>query len=170
MNSICAKNRCTLTFLCLLCSLQKTPLYDSAINLQSDISLKPYVKKIHTPLISILVSKQRNFNYLTFQYWSDKTTGIPLSVRTLQRYFFLSFLHPRACTRAILNAKAPYVSMPVTPYEAVCHRWGYKDKQRCLHTDSLSERTHYLVSSTVKKRRLEHNTTKSKQNRVKVPN
>lgn len=42
--------------------------------------------------------------------------------------------------------------MPVTLYEAVCHRWRYKDKQRCLHTDSLSERTHYLVSSTVKKR------------------
>lgn len=85
-------------------------------------------------------------------------------------FLFLSFLHPRACTLAILNAKAPCVSMPVTPYEAVCHRWGYKDKQRCLHTDSLCERPHYLVSSAVKKRRLEHNTTKSKQNRVKVPN
>lgn len=88
MNSICAKNRCTLTFLCLLCSLQKTPLYDSAINLQSDISLKPYVKKIHTPLISILVSKQRNFNYLTFQYWSDKTTGIFTGVFELYKDIF----------------------------------------------------------------------------------
>lgn len=132
-------------------------------------SLKPYVLKIHTPLISILVSKQRNFNYLTFQYWSDTTTGIPLSVRPLQRFFF-KFPSSRACTLASLNAKASCVSMPVTPYEAVYHRRGYKDKQRSLHTDSLSERTHYLVSSTVKKRRLEQNITKSKQNRVKVPN
>lgn len=60
---------------------------------------------------------------------------------------------------------APCVSMPVTLYEAVCHRWRYKDKQSCLHSDSVSERTHYLVSSTVKKKDV-WNTTPPRVNKI----
>ncbi len=99
------------------------PLYDSAISPRSDIFTESlYVLKIHTPRISILESKHRHFNYLTFQYRSETTTGIPLSIWTLQRHFFKVDLTPRACTLVILNAKAPCVSMPVTLYEAIWHR------------------------------------------------
>ncbi len=99
--------------------------------------------------ISILESKHRHFNYLTFQYRSDTTKNSSEYLDSTKTFFKVD-LTPRACTLVILNAKAPCVSMPVTLYEAVCHRWRYKDKQRAF-TLTRSVKTHYLVSSTLKK-------------------
>lgn len=59
---------------------------------------------------------------------------------------------------AILNAKPPRVSTPVTLYEAVCHRRGYNDKQSCclVFTSTLC-----LFSSTAREGKV--GATKSKQ-------
>lgn len=145
-------------------------LYDSAISPQSDIFTESlYVQRsTHPASLSWWVNRGISTTW-HFSIGLTRPREFLWVFGLYKDHFFKVSLTPRACTLAILNAKAPCVSMPVTLYEAVCHSWRYKDKQCCLHTDSLSERTHYLVSSTVKKRRLEHNTTESKQNRVKVP-
>jgi len=129
-------------------------LYDTAINLQSDIFTEALC----------LCYKDTHTLHLYPGKWTEEFQRPDISglVRHNHRnssecsistkiYIFLSFLHLRACSLAISNARAPCVSMLVTPYESVCHHWGYKDKQHCPHTDLLSERTHYFVYSTVKK-------------------